>query len=147
MGKIPDASVEDSAGQAVVPRTVARRERCDSVLVLIRAALKAIAFLAVFLELIYITSIPAVQRVLFGEAQVGFYKKNHDLLLSKTGEVYNYIMTHYSRYVHCALWSIGIALGLSLFYVCYGRRVPWVRGIVRSVGGVGRFFNWLWIHL
>ena len=109
--------------------------------------LRAAVFLAVFLELIYFTSVPAVQRVLFGDAQVRFYEKNHNLLLQKLEALYDYVMNHYSSYVCYALWAVAGMLGICVFYACWGRRSACLRGVTRCVKGVGRFFGWLWVHL
>lgn len=150
MRKNSETSAEDLAGTQSAPappKCPAPRPRRGSASSVLRTALRVLVWFAIFLELIYITSIPSVQQVLFGDAQVNFYKKNHDFLLSKANELYDYVMGHYSRYVHYALWGISAFLGLGVFYVCYGRRSPCVRRVVKSVEAVGKFFSWLWIHL
>lgn len=139
-------SVAGSSSKAVREPTTGRS--CSgSALAIVRVTLKMIITLGVVLELVYITSVPGVQRVLFGESQTLFYKRNHEFLLSRADQLYEYVMNHYSNYVHYALWGLGGLLGLTIFYALCGRRCPLVRKLVKSVEAVGRFFKWLWVHL
>ena len=125
----------------------AGRSCSGSALAVVRVAFRAVVILAVVLELVYITSVPGVQRVLFGEPQALFYRRNHEFLLSRASQLYEYVMGHYSSYVHCALWGLGGLLGLKILYTLCGRRSPFVRKLAKSVEAVGRFFKWLWVHL